>query len=114
MILLHDAPLGVAIYTLSYALICAAIFLRVLLFERRGGEYRALPAWLAWGLCVASGSVPLRLIVGGLPVPDPANLVLAALLLCALQRSRGSVAKLLPQRRTAPTPARPTTRQEAT
>lgn len=103
MILLLDAPIGVTIYTGVYALICGAICLRVMLFERRGGDYRALPAWLAWGLCVASGSVPLRLVVGGLPVPDPASVALAAFLLCALIRSRGSVAKLLPRR----PPARP-------
>ena len=112
MILLLDAPLGMLIYTGAYALICAAICLRVLLFERRGGDYRALPAWLAWGVAVASGSVPLRLVVGGLPVPDPATVVLAAFLLCAVLRSRGSVQHLLPQRRGTPAPARQTTRQE--
>ncbi|MNT59318.1 hypothetical protein D3C72_1968180 [compost metagenome] len=112
MILIQDAPIGVAIYTVCYALICVAIFLRVLLFERRGGDYRALPAWLAWGLCVASGSVPLRLVVGGLPVPDPSTVVLAAFLLCAVLRSSGSVQHLLPLRRATPAPARQTTRQE--
>lgn len=99
MNLLQDAPISVAIYTCVYTLICLAIFLRVILFDRRGGEYRALPAWLAWVLCVAAGSVPLRLLVGGLPVPDPSNVVLAVFLLCALLKSRGSVYHLLPRRR---------------
>ena len=101
MTLLQDAPTDVAIYTCFYAMICIAIFLRVIMFDRQGGHYHALPAWLAWVLCVAAGSVPLRLLVGGVPVPDPSSVVLAVFLLCALIKTRGSVHHLLPRRQSS-------------
>ncbi|MGY3945609.1 phage holin family protein [Aeromonas tecta] len=81
----------------------AGTFLLVMFFDRRGGEYKALPAWLAWLFCVASGSVPIRLLVGGVPIPDLSSVVLAAFLLCALFKTRGSVHHLLPYRRSSVT-----------
>ncbi|MEB5667406.1 phage holin family protein [Aeromonas veronii] len=95
--MIPTTPTGVFIYTALYALICAAIFLRVMLFDRKGGEYRALPAWMAWLLCVLSGSIPLRFLFGGIPVPDPAAFGLALFLLCAVINTRGSVHHLLPR-----------------
>lgn len=95
--MIPTSPTGVWVYTGLYALICLAIFLRVFLFDRQGGDYRAAPAWLAWLLCVASGSVPLRLLFGGLSVPDPATVVMATFLLCVLLKTRGSVHHLLPR-----------------
>lgn len=102
--MIPTSPTGVFIYTALYALICAAIFLRVMLFDRKGGEYRALPAWMAWLLCVLSGSVPLRFIFGGIPVPDPASFGLAVFLLFAVLRTSGSVHHLLPKRKQSPAP----------
>ena len=101
MNLIPTDPTYALIYTCFYALICTAIFLRVMLFNRRGGEYKALPAWLAWVLCVASGSVPLRLLVGGVPIPDLSSVVLAVFLFSALIKPRGSVFHLLPHRKSA-------------
>lgn len=98
MNLIPTNPTYAMIYTCFYALICLAIFLRVMFFDRRGGEYRLLPAWLAWSICVATGSVPLRLLVGGVPIPDLSSVVLAIFLLCALLKTRGSVHHLLPHR----------------
>ncbi|MGE9755713.1 phage holin family protein [Bacillus inaquosorum] len=94
--MIPTSPTGVFIYTALYALLCAAIFLRVMLFDRKGGEYRALPAWLAWVLCVLSGSIPLRFLFGSIPAPDPASFGLAVFLLCAVFKTRGSVYHLLP------------------
>lgn len=96
--MIPTSPTGVFIYTALYALICTAIFLRVMLFDRKGGEYRALPAWLAWGLCVLSGSIPLRFLFGSITAPDPASFGLALFLLCAVLKTRGSVYHLLPRR----------------
>jgi hypothetical protein len=93
---------GVFIYTSLYALICAAIFLRVMLFDRKGGEYQALPAWMAWLLCVLSGSIPLRFLLGGIPVPDPGSFGLAVFLLLAVFKNSGSVHHLLPRRKPSP------------
>ena len=85
-----------------YALICTGIVLRVVSFDRQGGQYRALPAYLALLLCSAAGSVPLRLLFGLLPPPSLATVVLSAALLCALIKTRGSVYQLLPRRLPSP------------
>ena len=87
------------------AMICAAIALRIATFNRNGGDYRPLPAVLAWAITVAAGSVPLRALIGALPAPDPAAVLLASVVLTALIGSRGSVMRLLPRRRQQPTTA---------
>ena len=92
--------------TILYAMICAAIALRLATFNRNGGDYRPLPALLAWVITVAAGSVPLRAMLGVLPSPDPAAVLLAAVALTALLGSRGSVMRLMPRRRQQPTTAR--------
>jgi len=91
--------------TILYAMICTAIAMRIATFNRNGGDYRPLPALLAWVITVASGSVPLRVLLGVMPAPDPAAVLLAAVLLTALIGSRGSVMRLLPRRRQQPTTA---------
>lgn len=88
--------------TILYALICAAIAIRLVTFNRNGGDYRPLPAMLAWVITVAAGSVPLRALLGVMPTPDPAAVLLAAVVLTALLGSRGSVMRLLPRRHTRP------------
>lgn len=88
-----------------YAMLCAAIALRVATFNRNGGDYRPLPAVLAWLLTFAAGSVPLRALLGVMPAPDPAAVLLATVVLTALIGSRGSVMRLLPRRRQQPTTA---------
>ena len=92
--------------TILYAMICAAIALRLATFNRNGGDYRPIPALLAWVITVAAGSVPLRALLGVLPAPAPAAVLLTAVLLTALIGSRGSVMRLLPRRRQQPTTAR--------
>ena len=92
--------------TILYAMICAAIAIRLATFNRNGGDYRPIPALLAWVITVAAGSVPLRALLGVLPVPDVAAVLLAAVVLTALIGSRGSVMRLLPRRRQQPTTAR--------
>lgn len=92
--------------TILYAMICAAIALRLATFNRNGGDYRPLPALLAWVITVAAGSVPLRAMLGVLPSPDHAAVLLAAVVLTALLGSRGSVMRLMPRRRQQPTTAR--------
>ena len=49
--------------TILYAMICAAIAIRLATFNRNGGDYRPIPALLAWLLTVAAGSVPLRALL---------------------------------------------------
>ena len=91
--------------TILYAMICAAIALRIATFNRNGGDYRPLPAVLAWLLTFAAGSVPLRALLGELPAPDSTAVLLASVVLTALIGSRGSVMRLLPRRRQQPTTA---------
>ncbi|WP_279474660.1 phage holin family protein [Aeromonas veronii] len=54
---------------------------------------------------MAAGSVPLRALLGVMPAPDPAALLLAAVVLTALLGSRGSVMRLLPRRHPRPSHA---------
>lgn len=105
--MIPTSPWGLLLYTGAYALICGAIFLRVLLAARQGGPHHRGCTLLARLICLAAGSVPLRLLVGGIAVPDPATVALAACLLCVLLKSRGSVQPLLPGRtaHSTPTPA---------
>lgn len=91
--------------TILYALICTAIAIRLATFNRNGGNYRPIPALLAWLLTVAAGSVPLRAVLGVMPAPDPAAVLLAAVVLTALLGSRGSVMRLLPRRHPRPSHA---------
>lgn len=84
--------------TILYTMICAAIAIRLATFNRNGGDYRPIPALLAWVITVAAGSVPLRALLGVLPSPDLAAVLLAAVVLTALIGSRGSVMRLLPRR----------------
>lgn len=97
--------------TILYALICAAIAIRLVTFNRNGGDYRPLPALLAWVITVAAGSVPLRALLGVMPTPDPAAVLLAAVVLSALLGSRGSVMRLLPRRHPRPSHAADTYRR---
>ncbi|HHQ4781816.1 TPA: phage holin family protein [Aeromonas veronii] len=91
--------------TILYALICSAIAIRLVTFNRNGGDYRPLPALLAWVITVAAGSVPLRALLDVMPTPDPAAVMLAAVVLTALLGSRGSVMRLLPRRHPRPSHA---------
>ncbi|MGN5127747.1 phage holin family protein [Aeromonas sp. 30P] len=91
--------------TILYTLICAAIAIRLVTFNRNGGDYRPIPALLAWVITVAAGSVPLRALLGVMPAPDPAAVLLAAVVLTALLGSRGSVMRLLPRRHPRPSHA---------
>lgn len=77
-----------------YALLCALVCVRLLLFRRAGGQHRPRVAWLAYLLIVAAGSVPLRLLFGQ-PVPLDVSGFLAVLVLAAaLVAARGNVADL--------------------
>lgn len=77
-----------------YALLCALVCGRLILFRRAGGLHRPRVAWLAYLLIVATGSVPLRLLFGQ-PVPLDVSGFLAVLILAAaLFAARGNVADL--------------------
>lgn len=84
--------------TFLYAFICAAIAARIITFDRKGGEFLRLPAVIAWVLTVAAGSVPIRAALGVMPAPDPASLVLAAVVFVVLLKTRGSVYHIMPRR----------------
>lgn len=89
--------------SLLYALICAGITLRLATFNRRGGPHNAWLALLAYLLAVAAAWSSLLTLLGLLPAPHLAQLIVAGGLLLALLKTRGSVRYLLPHRR-QPTP----------
>lgn len=77
------------------ALICALICLRVVFYRRTSGSHRPVAAWLAYIIATAAGAQALLALLGKLPEPGLASVVLHGVLLLALVASRGNVVELL-------------------
>ncbi|MEW6166066.1 MAG: phage holin family protein [Pseudomonadota bacterium] len=80
--------------TTLYAIVCAAICLRVVFFRRCGGSHRPLAALIAYVIAAASGTEALRACLGQIHDPGVAAIALQSVLLLALVASRGNVADL--------------------
>lgn len=78
------------------ALICTATCLRLITFNRDGARHRPFIAWLAYVLIVATGSVPLRMLLGLYHIPvEPSEVAINAVLCIAIFGVRGNVAELI-------------------
>ena len=76
------------------AIICAGIAIRVLLFQREGARHRWWGGWLAYLLIVVSASVPVRAIYGYHVSADWAEVIIKAVFLAALIKTRGNVVQI--------------------
>lgn len=76
------------------ALLCAAIAVRLMLFRRAAGNHRPWAARLAYALILTTGSVPIRVIFGGMPAVDVSAVAINAVLCAAIFTVRGNVVDL--------------------
>lgn len=76
------------------ALICSGIATRVLLFRREGSRHRSWGGWLAWLLIFASASVPVRILYGHYSSPDWSDVIIKAVFLAALIKTKGNVVQI--------------------
>ncbi|WP_269503718.1 phage holin family protein [Burkholderia sp. IMCC1007] len=80
--------------TYIYALLCAALALRLVTFRRGAGTHRPLASGLAYALAVIAGVEPIRAAFGMLPPVSPSSTVLVAVLCLAVYGVRGNVVEL--------------------
>lgn len=76
------------------AIICAGIAIRVLLFRRDGARHRWWGGWLAYVLIVVAASVPLRALYGYCVVVDWSEVIIKAVFLAALIKTKGNVVQI--------------------
>lgn len=77
------------------ALICGAIFLRLLSWNRRGARYRFGMSLLAYAMMVGSGSVALSIFFGLYEIPvEWTEVLLNGVLCAAVFAARGNVSCL--------------------
>ncbi|MGM3159930.1 phage holin family protein [Dickeya undicola] len=81
--------------TMINIVVCAVVALRLMFFRKAGAQHCAWASWLAYGLVLAYGFIPISWVFGQYHDTNPAalggNVVIAALVL----RARGNAAKLL-------------------
>ena len=56
--------------------VCGLAAIRLMNYQRKGAQYKFLPSLMAWLLIVAFGSVPLRILTGSYPHPDPSEVAI--------------------------------------
>ena len=76
------------------AIICAGIAVRVLLFRRDGARHRRWGGWLAYLLIVVAASVPIRTFYGYYISADWSEVILKAVFLAALIKTKGNVVQI--------------------
>ena len=73
------------------ATICGGIAIRVLLFRRDGSRHRWWGGWLAYLLIVVVASVPIRTFYGYYVSADWSEVIIKAVFLAALIKTKGNV-----------------------
>lgn len=83
---------------ITNAIICGAIAFRVLLFKRDGSHHRRWGGWLAYLLIVMTASIPIRTFYGHYTSADWSEVVINAILLTAILKTRGNVVQIFKRR----------------
>ncbi|WP_105720292.1 phage holin family protein [Cronobacter dublinensis] len=76
------------------AIICAGIAIRILLFRREGARHRWWGGWLAYIVIVVAASVPVRTFYGYYILPDWSDVIIKAVFLAALIKTKGNVVQI--------------------
>ncbi|HBB4750273.1 MULTISPECIES: phage holin family protein [Enterobacter] len=76
------------------AAICGGIAIRVLLFRREGSRHRWWGGWLAYLLIVVAASVPIRTFYGYYVSADWSEVIIKAVFLAALIKTKGNVVQI--------------------
>ncbi|EEQ3400097.1 TPA: phage holin family protein [Escherichia coli] len=83
---------------IANALICSAIAIRIVTFQRNGSQHRRWGGWLAYFLIVASASIPVRAVYAiwyHIPmVVDLSELIINAVMFAAVLKTRGNVVQI--------------------
>jgi CHASE2 domain-containing sensor protein len=87
-------------WTLIAAAICAAIFTRIMAYQREGARYRAFVSFLAYVLAMSTGCFALSVSVAavtGKPIPatSPFLLAVLAVMLVLVYRAKGNIATIM-------------------
>lgn len=86
--------------TLTNAVACTVIAIRLLTFQRDGGGYVRWAAYLAYFLILATGSVAIRIVLGSYEgTTDPAELFINLVLCVTVLRAKGNIVQLFKVRR---------------
>lgn len=85
---------GPEVLLIANALICGAIAFRILLFKRGGSQHRRWGGWLAYLLIVVSASIPIRTFYGHYTSADWSEVIINAILLAAVMKTRGNVVQI--------------------
>ena len=76
-------------------LVCAAVFLRLLTYQRNGSPHKPLYSWLAYFMVVASGGESIMSITGAETDVSLTQLALALCMAVAVFANKGNVSKCL-------------------
>lgn len=76
------------------AAICGVTALMLMFFERKGATHRRWASWVAWALCVAYMSFPIRFVFGQILTIDWSTLVINTVFCAAVICLRGNVAQM--------------------
>jgi len=79
---------------ITNSVICGSIACRVLLFKRDGSQHRRWGGWLAYLLIVVSASIPIRTFYGHYTSADWSEVIINAILLAAVLKTRGNVVQI--------------------
>ena len=89
---IHDALLA------ANAMMCAAIAIRVMTFQRNGSRHRRWGGWIAYFLIVSAASIPVRAaysFANHSPMTaDLSEVVINAVMLAAVLKTRGNVVQI--------------------
>ncbi|CNG43469.1 TPA: phage holin family protein [Yersinia enterocolitica] len=73
---------------------CGLIALRLMFYTSNGAVHKPLVSFIAYLIVVATGSVPIRALMGDYPVHDISETVLNTVLCIAVFAVRGNLAQL--------------------
>ncbi|UPY96276.1 phage holin family protein [Pectobacterium sp. 21LCBS03] len=85
---IHDALL------IANALMCAAIALRVMTFQRNGARHRLWGNWVAYAVIVVTGWIAIKTLYGAHVSVEWYDIALRAFLLAAVIKTRGNVVQI--------------------
>lgn len=81
--------------TITNAVICALIALRLLTFQRNGAAHRYWGGILAYALIVATASVFIRVIMGEYRNTDISEIIINIVLCVAVFNAKGNIVQLV-------------------
>ncbi|HEC2557900.1 TPA: phage holin family protein [Raoultella ornithinolytica] len=79
---------------IANAIICAAIAIRVMTFQRNGARHRRWGNWVAYAVIVVHGWLAIKTVYGAHVSVEWYDIALRAFLLAAVLKTRGNVVQI--------------------